>query len=155
MSNFKRILVINRLSQYTRDAVRYGVALAKCFEADLSILRVITNPIDMEAVNAPSLFIKGEEYKNYRTLQEQYQQDLEKAIRAEVHDRFPVRALITDKDPAREITMLVREEKIDLMVILAHEESRLEHALFDENDDLIRTLPCSILLMKHEPRSSD
>lgn len=152
MKEFKQILVVNRLSQYTRDAVRYGVALANTFQAELSILRVITNPVDMEAVNAPALFIKGEEYKDYRTLQEQYQEDLDRAIRAETAGAFPVRGLVTDREPFREITNMVREEKYDLLVILAHEEGRLEHMLFGENERLIRTLPCSILLMKHEPR---
>lgn len=151
MKSFKRILVVNRLSQYTQDAVRYGVALAKQFEAKLSVLRVISNPVDLEAVNAPSLFIKGEEYRNYRSLQEQYQEELEKAIRAEVGTAFPVEGLITDKEPVPEITRIVREGQFDLLVILAHEETRLEHMLFDENDALTRTLPCSILLMKHEP----
>lgn len=151
MDNIKRILVINRLSQYTRDAVRSGVALAKGFQAELTILRVISNPIDMEAVNAPSLFFKGEEYKNYQTVQEPYQADLEKVIRAEVGGAFPVRGVITDKEPVPEIIRMVREEKFDLLVILAHEQSRLEHMLFAENAPLIRALPCSILLIKHEP----
>jgi nucleotide-binding universal stress UspA family protein len=153
MAGFKRILVLNRLSQYTRDAVRYGVALARCFEAELSVLRLISNPVDLEAVNAPSLFIKGEEYKNFRSIKEQYQDELEKDIRAEVGGTFPVSGMVTDKEPLREITTIVREGKFDLLVILAHEQTRLEHMLFGENEALIRSLPCSILLMKHEPRS--
>jgi nucleotide-binding universal stress UspA family protein len=154
MAGFKRILVLNRLSQYTRDAVRYGVALARCFEAELSVLRVISNPVDLEAVNAPSLFIKGEEYKNYGSLKEQYQEELEKNIRAEVGGGFPVAGMVSEMGSVSEITTMVREGKYDLLVILAHEQSRLEHMLFAENDALIRSLPCSILLMKHEPRAA-
>jgi nucleotide-binding universal stress UspA family protein len=47
---------------------------------------------------------------------------------------------------------VVSEEKIDLIVMLAHEEGRIEHALFGgENDAIIRRMPCSILLVKKEP----
>ncbi|MBU5636858.1 universal stress protein [Geomonas sp. Red69] len=149
---FKKILVVNRLSQYTRDAVRYGVTLATRFQADLLVLRVISNPVDQEAVNAPSLFIKGEKYKTIGSIEEQPREELERTIREEVPTTLPVTGLVTDRDPLPEITRIVREEKIDLLVVLAHEQSRLENLLFPENDGLIRTLPCSILLMKHEPR---
>jgi nucleotide-binding universal stress UspA family protein len=38
------------------------------------------------------------------------------------------------------------------MVMLAHEEGRLEHFLFGRtNDELLRRMPCSILLVKSEP----
>ena len=55
--------------------------------------------------------------------------------------------LFTDKhEPVKEIIRTVREEKIDLIVLLAQEEGRLEHILFGgQNDELIRKLPCSIL----------
>ncbi|WP_136524108.1 universal stress protein [Geomonas ferrireducens] len=152
MTDIKRILVLNRLSQYTHDALRYGMVLAKRFEAELCILRVISNPVDMEAVNAPGLFLKGEKYRDYRDLQEQYQEDLDRAICGETKGEARVRGVVTDKDPIPEITRMVREERFDLLVILAHEEGRLEHMLFGENDGLIRNLPCSILLVKHEPR---
>lgn len=47
------------------------------------------------------------------------------------------------------IRKVVVEENIDLLLMPAHEESRLEHFLFGRiNDALIRRLPCSILLVK-------
>jgi len=152
MEEIKRILVVNRLTQYTRDALHHGASLAKRFGADLHVLRVISNPVDMEAVNAPALPLKGEEYKNYLSLRDQYKEDLEKAIREVVREGVPVKELITDKEPVGEIVKVVQKEKIDLVVLLANEEGRLEHMLFGgENDALIRKLPCSILLVKHEP----
>jgi nucleotide-binding universal stress UspA family protein len=44
---------------------------------------------------------------------------------------------------------VVGEEKIDLILMSAHEEGRLEHVLFGgENDAIIRKMPCSIMLVK-------
>jgi nucleotide-binding universal stress UspA family protein len=47
---------------------------------------------------------------------------------------------------------VIDEEKIDLLLLPAHQETRLESLLFGrENWELIRKMPCSILLVKQEP----
>ncbi|BCS53878.1 universal stress protein [Geobacter sp. SVR] len=152
MDTVEGILVINRLTQYSRDVLLQGVKLARKYDARLSVLRLVSDPIDMKAVNAPGLFIKGEEYKNYLSSRQQYQEELDQTVRQVTRDGFPIKEFVSDKEPLSEIVRIVAEEKIDLILVLAHEEWRLEHLLFGgENDALIRTLPCSILLLKHEP----
>lgn len=152
MESIKKILVVIHLTQNSKDALRYGVALAKQLGAELSVIRVYSNPVDMEAVNAPGLFIKDEQYKNYLSVRDQYKEYLDKAIHEVIRDGFPIKKFVTGKDPVTEIVGVVEKEKIDLIVMLAHEEGRLEHLLFGgENTALIRKLPCSILLVKHEP----
>ena len=55
-------------------------------------------------------------------------------------------------DPFDEIIKVVKEENIDLLIMLAHEEGHIEHFLFGrDNEDLIRKMPCSIILVKKEP----
>ncbi len=153
MEETRRIMVVNRLTEYCRDALRVGVSLAKKYGAELSVLHIVSNPVDMEAVNAPGLFLKGEEYKNYMNIREQAKEDLDKAIRREVRNGLPIKEMVTDGEPVKEIVRTVKEEKIDLIILLAQEEGRLEHILFGgENDALIRLLPCSILMVKHEPK---
>ncbi|MBT1070326.1 universal stress protein [Pelotalea chapellei] len=155
MRQFTHILVINRLMANTTVALHEGIRLAKTFGADLSLLRIYSNPVavDMEAVNAPGLFIKGEEYKNYMSVREQYKEELEKAIQQVEKDGIRIKKHLTDKEPVAEILRLVAEEHIDLIVALAHEEGGLEHLLFGgENDKIIRKMPCSVLLVKHEPK---
>lgn len=153
MEEIKRILVVNYLAANSRDALSHGVALAKKFGAELTVLRVISNPVDMEAVNVPDPVWKSEEYRHYLTIRDQYKEELDKAIRHVTKGGFPVKELVTDKAPVKEIIRIVQEEKIDLVVVLSHEEGRLEHFLFGgQNDALIRKLPCSILLVKHEPK---
>lgn len=152
MKNIKKILVVIRLTQNSKDALRNGVALAKQFGAELSVIRAYSNPVDMEAVNAPGLFIKDEQYKNYLSVRDQYKEYLDKAIHEVTNGGFPIKEFVTGKDPVTEIVSVVEKEKIDLIVMLAHEEWRLEHLLFGgENAALLRKLPCSILLVKHEP----
>ncbi|UFS72229.1 universal stress protein [Geomonas sp. RF6] len=153
MLDVKRILVVNRLTQYSRDALVVGVKLAKRFGAELSVIRIISNPVDLEAVNAPSVLFSGEQYRNYLSVREQYKEDLEKAVQQVTRDGVPIKEYLAETQPVKEIVRIVEREGIDLVVVLAHEEGRLEHMLFGGEDDaLIRKLPCSILLVKHEPQ---
>lgn len=151
MKNFRRILVVSRMTPYCREAIHYGVSLAHKYKSEIQVLHLVSNPGDMKAVNAPGL-IPGEEYKNYLDMQQEAKEELHKVIKQEIRDGFPIKELISDQDPVKEIAKVVREEKIDLIVMLAHEEGWLEHALFGgEKDSIIRSLPCSMLLVKKEP----
>ncbi len=77
---------------------------------------------------------------------------MEKIIHQEIANGLPIKELVSDREPIEEIERVIREEKIDLIVLSAHEEGRIEHALFGgENDTVIRRMPCSILLVKNEP----
>jgi nucleotide-binding universal stress UspA family protein len=57
-----------------------------------------------------------------------------------------------DGNPEREILQVVEQNKIDLLIIIAYSEGRLEHFLFGRtNEDLLRKLPCSVLFVKKQP----
>ncbi|NOY13790.1 MAG: universal stress protein [Deltaproteobacteria bacterium] len=151
MEDIRRILVISRMTPYCREAIHSGVSLARKFGAELQVLHLVSNPFDMKAINAPGIFPK-EEYTNYENIQRGVKEELDKIIKQEIKDGFPIKELISDRDPIKEIVRVVKEEKIDLLVMLAHEEGRLEHALFGGDKEAItRKMPCSVLLVKKEP----
>jgi len=152
MEIIKNILVVSRMTQYCRHAVRYGVSLAKKYDAELQVLHLVSNPGSIKAVNAPAILFKEEDVKNYKNIQREAKEELDRVIRQEIRGGFPIKELIRDGEPIKEIVKVVNEEKIDLIVMLAHEVGNLEHALFGgDNDALIHKLPCSILLVKKEP----
>ena len=73
-------------------------------------------------------------------------------IAAEKKKGMKVKALIKEGDPAAEVIRVVKDENIDLIILLAHEEGHVEHFLFGRsNDEIIRKMPCSILMVKKEP----
>jgi nucleotide-binding universal stress UspA family protein len=58
-------------------------------------------------------------------------------------------------EPVKEIGDVVRNEKIDLLVIPVHEKGHIEHYLFaHDRNEIVRQMPCSILLVKQEPEDS-
>jgi len=65
-----------------------------------------------------------------------------------------IKRLITEGEPTKEILKLIAEEAIDLLILLSHEEGRLEHFLFGRsNEELLQRMPCSILMIKKEPET--
>lgn len=150
MEKIERILVVNRTRQYCREEVRVGLSVARKYGARLQVLHLISNPVDMEALNAP-LPYPGE-HKTHASIQDEAREELNKILRPELSSDFPIDIIISDGDPVDEVNRVVKNEQIDLIVLLAQEQGRLEHMLFGrDNDELIRSLPCSILLVKKEP----
>jgi nucleotide-binding universal stress UspA family protein len=149
MEKINRILVVNRLRQEAREEVRIGKSLAQKYGADLLLIHLISNPVDMEAVNAPLPF--PNEHKTYASIQDEAREDLGKILRQELSSG-PIKLIIKDGDPVEEIAQVVKQEQVDLIVLMAHEQGRLEHMLFGrDNDEIIRSMPCNILLVKKEP----
>jgi nucleotide-binding universal stress UspA family protein len=53
-----------------------------------------------------------------------------------------------------EIEKVVESEKIDLIIMMAHEEGRLEHFLFGRtNEAIVRHLPATLMLVKKSYRN--
>jgi len=149
MENINKILVVSRMTKYCAEAVQQGISLAKNYDAELFLIHVIHNPFGLEGWNLPIVSLKNEHQK----LREEAKMDLDRLVARERELGVRVTELIKEGNPTEEIVAVVKELKIDLMIMLAHEEGRLEHFLFGRsNEELIRRMPCSILLVKKEPR---
>ena len=60
--------------------------------------------------------------------------------------------MVREGEPTAEILKTIKQENIDLLVMLAHQEGRMEDLFFNKsNDELVRRMPCSIMLVKKEP----
>jgi nucleotide-binding universal stress UspA family protein len=155
MENIRSILVVSRMIPYSRDAIKAGISIARKYDAKLMVLHLVSNPVDLMAVNTLGLF-PDEEYLKYNNSLQEAKEQLNKVIKQEIMEGFPIKELTSNHDPIKEIEKVVKEEKVDLMLVSAHKEGRIEHALFGgENDAIIRSIPCSILLVKKEPESVD
>jgi len=148
MKDVNQILVVSRMTRYCAKAVHYGVSLAKKYKAALTVVHVVHDPFGIEGWNLPMPNLD----KDYQNLLKKSRQQLDDIIANENKSGMHIDALIREGEPILEILAVVKEKKIDLIVMLAHEEGRMEHFLFGRsNEELIRKMPCSILLVKKEP----
>ncbi len=150
MEDVRRILVLAMDIGNSRKALRCGVSLARNFGAELSVLHVVHDPFGAKGWNLPFLSI-DEAYKN---VLRDAKGDLETLIRKENEKGLQIREMIREGEPLGVIFKVLQEKQIDLLIVPAHEESRLEHFLFGRTTEtIIRTMPCSVLLVKTEPGS--
>lgn len=149
MSDIKRILIINRSILFFQKAIYLGVSLAKKYGARLYIAHVFHNPLSVEEL--------GVQIPNNHTLREEYER-VRQNIKAELYAivslrkarGIPIKEIIRDGASAEEILGIIEEEKIDLVIMLAHKEGHLENFFDKEKQRIIRNMPCSVLLVKED-----
>jgi nucleotide-binding universal stress UspA family protein len=148
MDDVKRILVVSRMTKDCQKAVHYGVSLANRYSAKLFVIHVLYDPFTFGDWNLPIPSIE----EAYQKALDESKSELERIISVEKKKGMPITEMVRGGHPTKEIMKVVADEKIDLIVMIAHEEGKLEHFLFGRtNDAIIRKLPCSILMVKKEP----
>jgi len=148
MNEYKRILVVSRMIQSCRKAIRLGVSLAQKYNAELYVIHSIYNPFSLRGWSLGTLSL-AEEYEN---ILRDAKQKLSALVESEKAKGMSIKELVREGEPTEEILKTIKQEKIDLLVMLAHEEGRMEALFFNHsNDELVRKMPCSIILVKQEP----
>jgi nucleotide-binding universal stress UspA family protein len=154
MQEIRRILVVSGVTKFCRPGIRYGISLAGQYGAELYVIHVIHNPFGYEGFNLPMVSLD----ESYRHILEETERDLDRYIIAENEKGLSIQKLIRKGNPVKEILKVIEEHEIDLLVLMAqresflqHMEARLEKLIFGRsNDELIRRMPCQILLVRQE-----
>ncbi len=150
MHNIKRILVACKMPEYCREAIHQGISLSQQYGAELYVLHVTHHPFIRGEWNLPvQLGIIEDEYKKAIA---DAKDKLDAIIREEKKRGISVKEIVKEGKPAEEILKVIKDENIDLLIMIGHEESKLEHLLFGRiNDEITRNMPCSIMMVKKEP----
>jgi nucleotide-binding universal stress UspA family protein len=147
MKNFNAILVVSRSTKHCLKAVRTGISLARKYGSKLYVLHVIHDPFNMDGWNLPAPTFQAE----YEKMIQDARKDLDGMLKAEKSEGMDIVEWIREGEPADEIRKVVESENIDLIIMLAHQEGRLEHFLFGKtNDKIIRRLPATLMLVKKD-----
>ena len=148
MKGIKKILVICRMVTHCGEVIHYGAVLARQFRAEIFVMNVIHDPFGIKGWNLPLPSLA----EDYRKLLEKTRRDMHDIVAQEKQQGMDIRELVLEGKPVDEILKVIKEQDIGLLVLPAHEETRLEHFLFGrDNEELMRKLPCSILFVKSEP----
>jgi nucleotide-binding universal stress UspA family protein len=151
MHDVKRILVVSRSTKYSQKGVHYGISLAKQLGAEIYVLHLFDDAFRLEHWQLPIPSLRALE-EEHRAVQEKVKGEIDKIIAEEQAGGLPIQVLIRDGDPVKQIIQVVEKYEINLLIIIAYHEGRLEHFLFGRtNEQLLRELPCSVLFVKKEP----
>ncbi len=152
MEDIRRILVVSRSTQNCRFAVDSGISLARKYGAELYVLYLSPGPFDLDSLHMPERFLP-EEYGRYESGQQAAEMIMDQIISQEEEKGLPIKKLVRHGEAVAEIEKLVAHEKIDLIVMHAQKEGFFEHFLFEgDTNAIIRSMPCSILLVKKDAK---
>ena len=95
MDNIDRILVVSRMTKDCREAIHLGISMAQKYEAELSVIHVVHDPLIFGAWNLPKPSLE-EEYK--KTFKEA-KQELDAIIHFEKKKGMNIKEIIKEGDP--------------------------------------------------------
>ena len=145
METFENILVVSRSTQHCIRVLRRGISLARQYGANLHILHILHDPFSLNGWNLPIPSLEEE----YQKMAASARQELDRLIRQEKAEGLVITEWVKDGNPVDAIQNVVESERVDLILMLAHQEGRLEHFLFGKtNDAIIRRLPATLMLVK-------
>jgi nucleotide-binding universal stress UspA family protein len=128
MEDIRKILVVNWMTQYCQRTFHYAVSLAGKYGAELSVIYVI-DTLWLQGWNLPTMSQEEGREKDMKRIQA----ELDYLIGNEIKKGVKIKKIIKEGDPIEEILKVIGEEKIDLVILRAHEESRVEHFLVGDN----------------------
>jgi nucleotide-binding universal stress UspA family protein len=80
---------------------------------------------------------------------ENAKKELHQMVELEKVEGMEISEQVREGEPVEEVRSIVESRQIDLVIMLAHQEGRLEHFLFGKtNERIIRQLPATLMLVK-------
>ena len=137
-----KILIPIDFSEHSKNALAYGVLIAKQFGAELFLLYVVeptVYPHDFGFGHVGMTALENE-------LRAKGMQELEKLIETKVAGQVNAKPLVGIGKPYEEISNFAAEENIDLIIIATRGHTDMEQILFGGTaEKVVRKAPCPVL----------
>ncbi len=144
MEQIRSILVVSRMTRETRKVIHYGIELARITGAQLNVIHIMYDPF-LHGWNLP-MISTGEEFKRDM---KRIKRELDQLIAAERENGVVVNDSVAEGRPAEEIARTVREKAIDLTLLNAHGNSRLDRITSGFSlEEIMEKVPSSVLFIK-------
>ena len=141
---FTHILVPTDFNAASDAALACAKELALRFDAHLSLLHVVTDPM-ATGVCTPDVFVPATSEMRDTCLRNARKR-LEAALTVEEQTRFGARIEVTIGDAADAIEQFARDEHVDLIVMGTHGRRGLAHMLLGSvAERLVRLAPCPVM----------
>jgi nucleotide-binding universal stress UspA family protein len=138
----KRILVTTDFSDASKKAFQYAAALARRFEASVTLLYVVPSQLPSELSH---IGIVLEE----KRLVEEARERLPRFREAELDPHRHVETLVLNGRPAHEICHTAETRQTDLIVMSTHGHTGLKHFLLGSvTEKVVRHAPCPVLVVR-------
>ncbi|MEW5976538.1 MAG: universal stress protein [Acidobacteriota bacterium] len=143
MIDIRRVLIPTDFSAYSQHALKYAVALAQSFKAQLFVMHVWEHALVAGPTEAfPTEVLAEAENSEKEQLYRLTEEVKAKGIQAE--------AVFSSGRAYIEIVKKAGELDIDLITLATHGRTGLSHLVFGSTaEKIIRLAPCPVLTVKH------
>jgi nucleotide-binding universal stress UspA family protein len=148
----RRILVYLDGSEGSITAAQYAICLSRYYRAELAALYVVNTRALGDLLKA-RIFVKAEQEEYLRDLEEDSQRYLNHVRSLARKKGLAIQTASSSGTVHQEIKNFILTNRIDLLVMgeLSTVRSRRDE-LYDEADRAMRSVPCSVLVVKDEER---
>jgi nucleotide-binding universal stress UspA family protein len=142
----KRILVPTDLSDTSKVALAYGVALAEQFTASLHVLHVVEAIVGSYVLPWDT----GAREQFDRAIASSAWDDLNDLLPSDARKRLDAHLALECGTPFVEIVRYVRAHEIDLIAMGTHGRGGVTHLLMGSvAENVVRSSPCPVLTVRH------
>lgn len=145
MKPFERILTAIDFSENSEYAFDYALTLAKRFDAELVVMHVINEPVDLRGFYVPHISFEQLE----KEIEEGAFKMMDKFCRSRVGDFTNFKTSIVSGTPYEEIIRKADETGASLIVMGTHGRRGLDHLIFGSTAErVVRSSSCPVLTIR-------
>ncbi len=150
MIELKRILVGIDFSEYSREAARFALVLAKKFEAEVDFLYVCDLPTYIGSGYGPYQTAQMQSYLiKQREMEAQKREEMERFIKGIPIQDISISYLVTSGNPPIEIIRTASERESNMIVVGTHGRTGISQLLIGSvAEKVVRKSPCPVLTVK-------
>lgn len=145
MNPFHKILIAVDFSENSNYAFDYALALAKQFDAELTVMHVINEPIDLRGFYVPHI--------SFEQLEKEIEAGaagmMEKFCQERMGDFRNYLTCLVNGIPYEEIIRKAKEIDASLIVLGTHGRTGLDHIIFGSTAErVVRNASCPVLSIR-------
>ena len=145
MKPFDKILTAIDFSENSEHAFEYAMTLAKQFQAELTILHVINEPVDLRGFYVPHISFEQLE----KEIEEGAQKMMEQFCQTRMGDFTNYQTAIVTGIPNEEIIRKAADTGASLIVLGTHGRTGLDHIIFGSTAErVVRSAACPVLTIR-------
>jgi nucleotide-binding universal stress UspA family protein len=145
MEKFEKILFALDFSKNSEHAFDYAYTMAKKFNARLSIIHVIQEPVDLSGFYAPHISFE----KLEKEIEEGAEKMMEKFCRTMISDFTNYETGIVSGLPYEEILKKADKEHVSLIVMGTQGRKGIDHLLFGSTAErVVRNAKCPVMTVR-------
>jgi len=145
MKPFEKILTAIDFSESSDFAFEYALTLARQFQAELTIMHVINEPVDLRGFYVPHISFEQLE----KEIEEGAEKMMEKFCQTRMGDFTRYTTAVVAGIPYEEILRKAEETGASLIVLGTHGRTGIDHLIFGSTAErVVRSAACPVLTIR-------